>query len=99
MFAKVFLKEFNLDQNNLYTIYFYENGKFYIRSKAVFKILTHLDGFIKMIGEVLSMVSSFVEDILYNFITKSGHKIFGKRDSCRLPTEEEKDFFIEKLEV
>ncbi|MBC7397914.1 MAG: DUF393 domain-containing protein [Bdellovibrionales bacterium] len=69
------------------------DGKTYRKSEAVLKALGMLGGMWK----VTSVFRSFPEKLLdtgYDLVAENRYKIFGKSDTCRLPTLEEKSRFI-----
>lgn len=78
------------DLENIHTIIYLEGDKTYYQSDAVFKILDGLGGLWKLFI-VLKIVPKFIRDHIYNFIAKHRYKWFGKKDTCRLPTPEERN--------
>lgn len=94
-FASMFLGNFNIKNIELNTIYFYDNGKVKERSKAVLSIMTYLKNPWKWIGSFLLIIPSFFSDFFYTIMAKVRYKIAGKRDTCRLPTKEERSRFLE----
>jgi predicted DCC family thiol-disulfide oxidoreductase YuxK len=40
------------------------------------------------------ILPKFFRDFVYDLIAKNRYKLFGKTDSCRIPTEEEKLKFL-----
>lgn len=87
--AKKLLSDINME-----TIILYEDGKTYIKSEAIFRILKKLCFPWKLIM-VFSILPRAFTDMIYEFISKNRYDIFGKKDSCRIPTEEEKSFFLD----
>jgi len=79
---------------DLDTIIFYTNGKLYYRSTAALQIAGHLSGFYRGMRSLL-LVPRFLRDGVYRLIAKNRYRLFGKKDSCRLPSPEEKKYFIE----
>lgn len=94
-FAKSFLPKEYLQKEGFDTIYYYSNGIFYSKSTAVLKALKEAKGIYKLLS-IFIIVPSIIRDTVYNFISKRRHKIFGSSDTCRLPSEEEKKYFLEK---
>lgn len=62
---------------------------FFTKSDAVLEIFKTIGKF-WVIFYMTKIIPRFIRDALYNFIAKHRFKIFGKRESCRLPTENEK---------
>ncbi|XEC93350.1 thiol-disulfide oxidoreductase DCC family protein [Paenibacillus tarimensis] len=71
-----------------------ESGQVYVKSTAALRICRHLDGFWKYCSVFLA-VPWGLRDIVYNFIAKNRYRWFGKRDSCMLPTPEQRSRFLE----
>jgi predicted DCC family thiol-disulfide oxidoreductase YuxK len=67
--------------------------KVYYKSSAAIKIASQLKGLWFLIG-VFYIVPTFLRDKVYDFIAKRRYTWFGKYDTCKLPTEQEKDKFL-----
>lgn len=87
------MKQFGLDSENLKTIILIEDGKYYTKTTAALRIVKHLKGSWRF-SYVFIIVPSFIRNIAYNIIAKYRYKWFGKRDTCRIPSPEERDKFI-----
>jgi predicted DCC family thiol-disulfide oxidoreductase YuxK len=94
--AKKLLEPFHFPLEELKTIVLVEDGKIYLRSRAVLRIASQLDGAWKL-TVILYIFPSFISDAFYNLISKFRYKFFGKRDSCMVPTPELKSRFIEEF--
>lgn len=78
---------------NLDSVVFLKQGKTYRKSKAVIRILEDMGGIWKFatIGKVMP------EKLLnsaYDLVAKNRYKLFGKKETCRLPTPAERARFI-----
>ena len=94
-FTKVKLPSLGIDKINLRTIYFYDGFRVYQKSHAVFMILRNFDGlFYPSLAKIFFIIPRFISDYIYDIISKNRYDILGKSDSCRVPTLEEKDFFL-----
>lgn len=71
-----------------------ENGERYERSAAVLRILTWMGGLWRFAG-VLWIVPRQIRDIVYNFIARNRYKVFGKFEACRMPSEAERERFLD----
>lgn len=69
------------------------DGKTYRKSKGVIKALSELGVTWKMLS-VFSIIPESILNISYNLVAKNRYRLFGKRDTCRLPTPEERKKFI-----
>jgi predicted DCC family thiol-disulfide oxidoreductase YuxK len=92
--GREFLKQFNLDTENLKTIILIENGKYYTKTTAALRIAKHLKGFWKL-TYVFIISPPFIRNIAYNIIAKYRYKWFGKKETCRIPAPAEKEKFLE----
>ena len=90
--AKEFLPKIYSEQLN--TITYLRSGKAYHRSTAVLLILKDMGG-LWSVAYILIVFPPFFRDWIYNVVANNRYKWFGKRDACRLPSEEEKLYFLD----
>ena len=76
------------------SIVFTENQKIYFKSTAAIKALATCGGFRKMIY-VLYIFPAFIRDAVYDYIAKNRYKWFGRYDTCRIPSPEERAKFLD----
>ena len=91
--GKQILKQFNLPIENFDSFILIDKNLVYKKSEAVFKISKNLNGWPKVIS-LLSFIPKRVSDFFYDFIAKNRYKLFGKRDLCRIPNEDEISKFL-----
>lgn len=75
------------------TLYLYENGRLYNRSTAALRISRKLKFPWFMFYPQL-LVPRFIRDFVYKIIARNRYKWFGKKETCRLPTPEERAKFL-----
>lgn len=92
-FANNFLSKFEVDNSSLDTIIYYEDGALYYKSDAILKIAKHLSVFKHF--SFLRIIPRFLRDAIYTAIAKSRYQLFGKKDTCRLPTKAEAQRFLD----
>jgi predicted DCC family thiol-disulfide oxidoreductase YuxK len=92
-FAHEFLKNQGISNTDLDTIIYYTNGKIYLRSSAILQLSKKLSGIYKMLPAFL-IIPPFIRDWAYSWFAKNRYKFFGKRETCRIPTAEEKKYFL-----
>ena len=92
-FGQSHLQKFGLDPSKLHSIIALDNGKFYERSDAALKIASGLAQPWPMLG-VFRIIPRFFRDWIYDLISKNRYKMFGKRESCMIPTPELKGRFV-----
>ena len=76
------------------SVVYLNSGTVYKKSQAVLKILSDLNGFYKFLSKVLQIVPTSFADTIYDFVAKNRYRVFGKTDSCRMPTAAEKIYFL-----
>lgn len=79
---------------DLNTVVLYQNGKIYIKSEAVIRALIHL-GPKYALSSIFLIIPGFIRDFFYNLIAKNRYRIWGKKDTCRLPTQSERKLFLD----
>lgn len=83
--AKKVLESFGLSAVDVETVVYIKNNKYFLKSAAVFEILTDLGGCWKLFG-IFKLVPGIVSDLFYSLIASSRYKVFGKRESCIIPS-------------
>lgn len=76
------------------SLVYWDNGDIYFRSTAVLYILRDIGGFWSLFSVGLILPSGF-RDAIYNYIAKNRYRWFGKRETCRVPTAEERARFLD----
>ncbi len=93
--AKTQLEEYNISLEKEYTtIYYYANNKLYSKSSAILQIFLQLSMFHKIMSRIFWIIPKFIRDAIYGFISKNRYSFFGKKETCRLPTEQERKQFL-----
>ena len=87
------LKKYNLDSSSQVTFFLIADNKIYTKSTAALIVCKQLSGIIKILYTFI-IVPGFIRDFIYDLIAKNRYNLFGKRESCRIPTEEEKNKFL-----
>jgi len=88
------LKKFSLNTQGFETFVLIDGDDYYLKSTAALKILKHLDSILKILYPLI-FLPKLLRDPLYTIVANYRYKIFGKRDVCRVPTDEEKENFLE----
>lgn len=92
-FGQSTLLKLGLDPTQLHSIIALEDGKFFERSGAALKIASRLAGLWPMMA-VFRILPGFFRDWVYDLIAKNRYRMFGKRESCMIPTPEMKERFV-----
>ncbi|MCB9262434.1 MAG: DUF393 domain-containing protein [Flavobacteriales bacterium] len=71
-----------------------DNGQLFQKSTAAIKVLSKL-GFPFSLFIIFLIFPAFIRNPIYAFIAKNRYKIWGKRETCRIPTEAERLLFLD----
>ncbi|MES2744044.1 MAG: DCC1-like thiol-disulfide oxidoreductase family protein [Bdellovibrionota bacterium] len=82
------------EPNTVDSIIFLTEGRVYLQGEAIVHILIKLGGVYQVLGRLLSAFPLFVLNKLYDLIARNRYSLFGKRDLCRIPSNDIKDRFI-----
>jgi len=93
-FGQSTLVELGKDPTHFDSILFLHQGKVYERSGAVLRIMGRIGG-IWSLAVCFLVAPAFLRDACYNLIARNRYRFFGKSDTCRLPTPEEAERFME----
>ena len=89
------LKSLKMEENNLNTLIFIKNSnEVYTESTAILEIIKMLGGFPKVFL-IFGILPRRVRDFLYKNFSNNRYKLFGKKESCMIPTLELKEKFID----
>ena len=93
-FGQQFLKDNKLQVAKFESIYYLKNNILYSHSSAVLEILKELKG-IYPYASILKIIPKFIRDEVYKWIAKNRYRLFGKQESCWIPSPDLKDRFID----
>lgn len=71
-----------------------QDGKAFHQSTAALRIARQLSGLWPVLY-IFILVPPFIRDGVYSWIARNRYSFFGKTDTCRVPTPELRDRFIE----
>jgi predicted DCC family thiol-disulfide oxidoreductase YuxK len=91
--TKELISNYNFNSSKLDTLILVAGNKIFTKSTAALMICKQLDGLIKILYACIILPKIF-RDFIYNLIAKNRYKLFGRKESCRVPTEEEKLKFL-----
>jgi predicted DCC family thiol-disulfide oxidoreductase YuxK len=83
------------DRIDLDTVIAWERGKVFRRSEAVFKAVQLLGPGWNLLVAVLHFIPVQIRDVVYRAVAANRYPIFGKSETCRLPTPEERSRFLD----
>ena len=71
------------------TVIYFKDQQTFERSNAILELLNDLGGFWKLFY-IFKVIPVFVRDFIYNWVAKNRFRFFGRRETCRMPTPNEK---------
>ncbi|HET6326854.1 MAG TPA: DCC1-like thiol-disulfide oxidoreductase family protein [Planctomycetaceae bacterium] len=82
------------DLRELNTMVLWEEQGIFRKSTAATRILIRLGGFWLLLGTVLRLVPRPLRDAGYSVVARHRYRIFGKKETCRMPTPSERARFL-----
>ena len=82
-------------REQLDTMVLLKDGRIYLRSAAVSRILICLGGRWSVFGWMLWLIPWPVRDLGYRIVSRLRYRLFGKHETCRLPTPKERSVFLD----
>jgi predicted DCC family thiol-disulfide oxidoreductase YuxK len=92
-FAKKIFEKLNIPAEKFDSLVFVEGEKVYFRSTAAFKISRNLHGLWPVFYPLI-FIPRPVRDFFYTLIAKNRYRLFGKKNSCMIPSGEINDRFL-----
>jgi predicted DCC family thiol-disulfide oxidoreductase YuxK len=91
--GKKILTEQGKNPEEVHTIYLLEGGQLYEKSTAALRIARRLrfPWNLLYVGVILPR---FIRNPIYDFIARNRYRWLGKKDTCRMPTAEERARFL-----
>jgi predicted DCC family thiol-disulfide oxidoreductase YuxK len=82
--GQMLLKQFSLVSDDIDSVVYIVENKYFLRSSAVLQVFKDLGRGWNMLYSFI-IIPEFIRDFFYNLIARNRYKIFGKKDSCRIP--------------
>ncbi len=92
-FGQQLLLKHHRSPNDFDTVLLYEEGRLYEKSDAVLRIARHVKGWQWL--WFFRFLPLFIRNGIYQVMARNRYSWFGKRESCRLPSPEERCRFVE----
>lgn len=93
-YGKTVVEKFQLHDDFMDTVLLVEGDKVLQRSDAALQILRSLGG-IYSLAVVFYIVPAFIRNAVYNWVARNRYRWFGKQETCRVPTPELQEKFLE----
>ena len=91
--ARSLISEYKLEEFEDDTVVLIKERKAYIKSEAVLELAKELEG-LWFLPWIFGRIPKSFRDYLYTLIAKNRYKIFAKRESCRIPSEDISSRFL-----
>ena len=88
------LARYEVDPSHLESILLLNDGRLYHKSDAALEIARVLGGAWRLLL-VFKIIPKFVRDFIYDWIAKNRYRWFGKQETCRVPTPDLKERFLD----
>jgi len=87
------IKHIGLD-SSIDSIVLYDPGfAYYVKADAVLQIINHLNGKYTLL-KLGHLLPESIRNIAYDYFAKNRYKWYGKTEECRVPTELEREKFL-----
>jgi predicted DCC family thiol-disulfide oxidoreductase YuxK len=91
--GQAILARHNLGKDQFDSFVYVLNGKIYLKSTAVLRVLRDLGGGWRLFF-VFAAIPRFLRDPLYDVVSKVRYRIFGRRESCMVPSPDIQSRFL-----
>lgn len=92
--GQTLLKKMGLPTDDFDSFVFINGNKYFLKSSAGLHVLKELGGVWKLFY-VFIILPRPLRDFIYGLIAKTRYRIFGKRDTCMVPTQDIKRRFLQ----
>jgi len=86
-------KDLGVGSTDPNTVVFWQNNKAFCKTEAIVLLLIEANPKLRFLQIILFLPQKWC-DKLYDLIANFRFKLFGKRTTCRVPTELEKSYFL-----
>ncbi|MCI0768499.1 thiol-disulfide oxidoreductase DCC family protein [Bacillus sp. TL12] len=87
------IKDYNIKMKGKASIILIEHNKVHIESTAILRIISQLKGPIKVL-RLFSLIPKPLRDKIYRLISRNRYRLFGKKETCLIPSKEIQNRFI-----
>ena len=91
--GQALLKKYNLPTKDFDSFVFIKGEKYFLKSSAGLNVLKELGGVWKLFY-LFIIIPAPLRDFIYHIVARRRYSIFGKQDSCIIPTPEVKRRFL-----
>jgi len=92
-YGKELFKEYSISNSELDSVILIKNGHCYTKSDAALEIIKELNGIYSSLY-VFKILPKRLRDYFYDIFAKNRYRVFGKMDSCMIPSKKLRKRFI-----
>ncbi len=93
-YAQNILLNKGFEAKNFDSVVLIENDKYFTKTNAALRIARRLNGLYPLVFYAFYPIPAFLRDWIYNLIAKYRYKIWGKKETCMIPTPEIRQRFL-----
>lgn len=87
------LESYDIPQDYLDSLIYIHREKVFFKSRGALEIARNLGGLWPLVYGLI-IIPAFIRDPIYDWIARNRYRWFGKKETCRLPTPEERAKFL-----
>lgn len=87
------LEQYGLSKDELESFVLIDKERVYRKSSAALRVMNKLPWYWK-IFQIFWIIPGFIRNFIYDLIARNRYKWFGKKDSCMIPTPEQRAKFL-----
>lgn len=91
------LEDYKINKDYIDSLVFIHKDSVFYKSRAALEIARNLGGLWPMMYSFI-IVPPVIRDPIYDWIARNRYKWFGKKETCRLPTDKERNKFLKELD-
>ena len=91
--AEKLIKKYGINRDTTDSVILIENKRVYSYSTAVLRVAKNLGGIRGLVYGFI-VVPKFIRDFFYKLFAKYRYRLFGKKDTCMIPTPEIQERFL-----
>ncbi|HEX2970670.1 MAG TPA: DCC1-like thiol-disulfide oxidoreductase family protein [Bacteroidales bacterium] len=80
-----FAEKYDAGLKSFDSVVYVKEGTKYIKSDAILNIIRDMGGFIKLLYAFI-IIPRFLRNAIYDLVARYRYRIFGRRESCMVPT-------------
>jgi predicted DCC family thiol-disulfide oxidoreductase YuxK len=88
-------KQYGLTPGDLENVALVADGRCYVKSTAALKVLDQLPGPLRLM-RVFWLMPRPIRDFFYSMVARNRYRLFGKRDTCLVPTPGQRGRFLDQ---